>query len=150
MLAGEVALDGGAGAGHGAPTPDELLAHTLELEAYQREVEAQQRAAAKEQRRLERELRTLSVSPGPEAVPVPALEVTVMRVVGCDMLSNGLTGRDFAVVTHAGPGGWMDGQAVFEAGGQTSIAGQLLPFRSRLEPACSPRQRPCPQARARR
>lgn len=113
MLAGEVPLDGSSGAGHGAPTPDELMAHTLELEAYQREVEAQQRAAAKEARRLERDLRTLSVSPGPEAVPVPALEVTVMRVVGCDMLSNGLSGRDFAVVTHAGPG---EGQALTKIG----------------------------------
>lgn len=119
MLAAEVPLDTGAAAAVAAaavPSPADMFAHTLELEAYQRELEAQQRRQLKEQQRLEREAQRLSLHGGAEAVarsgagggyvaPGPALEVTVMRVVGCDMLTNGLTGRDFTVATYCGSAG---------------------------------------------
>ena len=76
---------------------DDLLQRQLaakqqrELDAYQRELERQHAA---QQRRLEAELARASGGSGG-----PALEVTVMRVVGCDLLTSG---RDFCVVTFAG------------------------------------------------
>lgn len=123
VLAAEVPLDPAAAAaanvGAAVPSSADIFAHTLELEAYQREVEAQQRRKLKEQQRLEREMQHLSVrGAGPDTLARsggsgrggvmasgPALEVTVMRVVGCDMLTNGLTGRDFTVVTYCGSTG---------------------------------------------
>lgn len=109
MLTAEVPLE--MAAPQLGPTPAELLAHTLELEEYaQQEAEAaQQRAALKEQRRLERELAHLSLQRS-EMGPTPALEVTVMRVVGCDMLTNGRTGRDFTVITYSGAAGEDSGR----------------------------------------
>lgn len=121
VLAAEVPLDPAAANAAPVPSSADIFAHTLELEAYQREVEAQQRRQMKEQQRLEREMQHLSVrGVGPETLarsggsgrggyvaPGPALEVTVMRVVGCDMLTNGMTGRDFTIVTYCGStGGW--------------------------------------------
>lgn len=81
------------------PTPADLLAHTAELEHYAAaEAVAAKQRLAKEALVLPHHVRR------PTPTPSPALEVTVMRVVGCDMLTNSRTGRDFTVVTFAG--GW--------------------------------------------
>lgn len=150
MLAAEVPLDPGAAAAAAAaavPSPADMFAHTLELEAYQRELEAQQRRQLKEQQRLEREAQRLSLhgGGGAEAVarsgaggggyaaPGPALEVTVMRVVGCDMLTNGLTGRDFTVVTYCGSAGGRGGAG--QAGARARCCVCLLACRRGLVPA---------------
>ena len=109
----------------GAEMPDATPSQSeLLLFAKQQQQEAEfQRELENERRRQEREaqLQQLSLAaPEPLArvsggggtpmmsMPAgPALEVTVMRVVGCEVLTSGMTGRDFCVVTYAGsrPGG---------------------------------------------
>jgi hypothetical protein len=121
-LAGEVPLQPGPGGpSAGEAAQQQLYAkQQREMEEQQRELE---RRRQQEQRRMERDVAQLSLRQGGEALARvsggsggsgggraasgPALEVTVMRVVGCELLTNGITGRDFAVVTYAGsrPGG---------------------------------------------
>ncbi|PSC72196.1 plant MNA5-17 [Micractinium conductrix] len=120
VLAGEVDLDGTPG----GPSAEDMLAQQAyvkqqaDMEAYQRELEREARREAREMRRLEREVRQqqqqldagaapeplarVSAASGGALTAGPALEVTVMRVVGCDLLTGARTGRDFTVITYAG------------------------------------------------
>lgn len=119
MLAAEVELDSTP-----VPSQADVLQQQLrakqqaELEEYQRELEREARREAREMRRLEREVqqqqrqlargqpeplaRVSGGSGGGTLVPGPALEVTVMRVVGCDVLTGRVTGGDFTVLTYTG------------------------------------------------
>ncbi|KAL4857276.1 hypothetical protein ACK3TF_002568 [Chlorella vulgaris] len=119
VLAGEVPLDAQG------PTDAEVLQQQLMLAKQQQRREAeehqqeQERRQQQQERRLEREMQQASLrqaapealervsagsgaSAGGRLLGGPALEVTVMRVVGCEVLTSGLTGRDFNVATYAG------------------------------------------------
>lgn len=123
MLAAEVGLEAPGPSHSDVMAQQQLFAkqQQRELEEYEREMERRQ---VQEQKRVEREVQQMSLRQGVEPLARvsagsgasagagrllggPALEVTVMRVVGCEMLTNGLTGRDFTIVTYAGtrPGG---------------------------------------------
>lgn len=130
MLAAEVELDSTPEPSQADVLQQQLLAkQQAELEEYQRELEREARREAREMRRLEREvqqqqrqlargqpepLARVSGGSGGALVPGPALEVTVMRVVGCDLLTSGLTGRDFTVITYAGSRAGWSGRVGFK------------------------------------
>lgn len=114
VLAAEVELESTSVPSQGDVLQQQIYAkQQAELEEYQRELEREARREAREMRRLEREaqqqqrqLARVSAgsggSGGGTLVAAPALEITVMRVVGCELLTSGVTGRDFTVVTYAG------------------------------------------------
>lgn len=139
VLAAEMPLD------QGAPSPlppsaADMMAHTAELERYA----AAEAAAAKQ--RLAKDLMVLPHH-RPSPSPCPALEVTVMRVVGCDMLTNSLTGRDFTVVTFTGgcgPGGHVVGASWGSATAAAASTAAVPP----AAPGCLPTRllQPSPQA----